>query len=134
MYESPYCTVRGCGRFHVNKVTKLCGTHEREAKQEQNSADRKNKSNSAGMRRESPKRAAQQIQYRARVKIWLIGKTCAVFPGRKATECHHKKGKNGDLLLDERYWLPVSHEGHIEITNRPEWARERGFIILRSAA
>ncbi len=133
-FESPYCTFPGCGRFWVNRVTKVCGTHEREAKQTQNAIDRKNKGTGSGLRKSSPKRAADTLKYNARVKVWLVGKNCAVFPHLKATQCHHKKGRNGALLLDERYWLPVSTAGHNEINSRPEWAREKGFIILRSAA
>ena len=33
---------------------------------------------------------------------------------RLASECHHIRGRNGDLLLDERYWLPSLVPGVID--------------------
>jgi len=80
----------------------------------------------------SKKRIEQEKIYNARVKVWLVGKKCAVFPKKKATECHHRQGRWGKLLLDESKWLPVSHDGHVKITENPDWAREQGFIIPRS--
>lgn len=126
-FVSPYCKYEGCGRFHVNKVTLLCGTHERLEKQEVRREETGNK-----IARRSDKRAEEETQYRKRVKVWLIGKRCAVFPEKKATECHHKRGRAGKWLLIEEHWLPVSHDGHDKINNNPEWALEMGFIIKRS--
>lgn len=79
------------------------------------------------------KRSKQERQYNAEVKEYLRGKMCAVFPERKATEVHHMKGRTGGLLLDKRYWLPVSRDGHQKIENNPQWALEQGFRILRTA-
>lgn len=84
-----------------------------------------------GIAKRSPKRAKEEREYNKEVKIWLVGKMCAVFPNRKATQCHHKRGRIGKLLLDKRYWLPVSDEGHRKIENNPDWARENGFIETR---
>src|SRR5687768_15372187 len=61
--------------------------------------------------------------YNSKRKIWIKGKRCAVFPDRPATQVHHMQGRVGyadewarenniPLLLDERFWLPVSDEGH----------------------
>jgi hypothetical protein len=36
------------------------------------------------------------------------------------------------LLLDKDFWLPVSNDGHTEITNKSEWAERMGFTIKRS--
>lgn len=65
---------------------------------------------------------------------------CAVIPTLPATEIHHKAGRSITayydewaeqrgicLLLDERLYLPVSREGHLEIEKRPAWARKMGF-------
>lgn len=80
----------------------------------------------------SKKRAEQEKIYNARVKVWIVGKKCVVFTKEKATQNHHRKGRWGKLLLDERYWLPVSDAGHKYIHAHPEWAREKGFMIPRS--
>lgn len=71
---------------------------------------------------------------------WIKGKKCAVMPHLPAVDIHHIAGRGHEafydewamqneipLLLDERFWLPVSREGHIEITNRPAWAKKMGF-------
>lgn len=83
--------------------------------------------------RRSKKRIVQELQYNADVKVFL-GKPenskCPV-TGQKATEVHHKKGRIGDLLLDQRYWLAVSSEGHRKIEMNPEWAKENGYSLNR---
>lgn len=65
---------------------------------------------------------------------------CAVIPTLPATEVHHKCGRSITayydewaeqrgicLLIDERFFLPVSREGHIEIERRPTWSKRMGF-------
>lgn len=51
--------------------------------------------------------------------------------GQMATEIHHMKGRVGDLLLDQKYWLAVSREGHRKIEENPDWAKEMGYSISR---
>ena len=80
----------------------------------------------------SKKRAAQERKYRQRVKEWIEGKRCAVFPELRATQCHHQKGRIGDLLLNEDFWLPVSGAGHVFIHQYPKVAYEKGWSILRT--
>lgn len=80
----------------------------------------------------SDKRKEQNERYNKRVKIWLVGKMCAVYPHLKATQCHHRHGRTNELLEDETYWLPVSDEGHKFIHANSDWSREKGFMLLRS--
>lgn len=47
----------------------------------------------------------------------------------RAVEVHHKAGRVGKLLNDERWWLAVSRAGHTFIHANPNLARERGWII-----
>ena len=56
---------------------------------------------------------------------------CAVYPQKKATEIHHKKGRIGKLYLDDRFWLAVSRSGHVWIENNPIEAKKRGFSLDR---
>lgn len=71
----------------------------------------------------SDKLAAAKRVYNARVKEWLVGKPCAVYRTIPATQCHHQRGRIGRLLLDDRFWIPVSAAGHARIGSNPEWAR-----------
>lgn len=53
---------------------------------------------------------------------------CVVFRDRPSSQIHHIRGRLGPLLLDERYWLAVSWEGHRWIHDNPAIARKRGWI------
>lgn len=57
-------------------------------------------------------------------------KICPV-TNQPTTEVHHKKGRIGTLLNDERYWLAVSRKGHQRIENNPIWAKKNGFSLDR---
>lgn len=78
----------------------------------------------------SDKRAAQNKEYLALIKVFLEGKRCPI-TGEKATEVHHMKGRIGDLLTDVKYFLAVSKEGHRRIEENPEWAKEMGYSLNR---
>ncbi len=68
-------------------------------------------------------------QYRKQAKDFLRRNTrCAVFPGQPATQIHHRHGRLGRLLLDERFWLAVSAEGHAWIHDHPAEARRRRLL------
>lgn len=86
------------------------------------------------LRKVSPKMAAALKIYSKKKKAWLVGKKCAVYPHLVAIEPHHMKGKATiELLLDERYWLPVSRPGHIWIEEHPKEAKEKGWSLDRLA-
>ena len=75
------------------------------------------------------KRASEEAKYRRRVKVWLVGKTCGQgYCKAPATECHHRNGRAGKLLLHEPFWLPVCNFHHHWITNYPSQARQLGLI------
>lgn len=80
----------------------------------------------------SDKRAKQRAEYRREVRRWLAGRKCEACP-RKATECHHKKGRRGDMLLDKRFWMAVCSSCHSKIENEREWAYEMGYLLKRNA-
>lgn len=84
------------------------------------------------IKKRSDKRAVEERAYNKRVKEWIVGKQCAVYPHLKATQCHHRAGRSNELLMIEEYWLPVSDEGHRYIHNNPAWSREQGHMLLRS--
>jgi len=49
-----------------------------------------------------------------------------------ATECHHKAGRKGKLLVYVPYFLAVSRKGHVWIHSHPEQAYKLGFSIKAS--
>lgn len=46
----------------------------------------------------------------------------------KLSAVHHKRGRVGALLLDTRFWMCVSREGHRFIHSNIAKARENGWI------
>lgn len=46
----------------------------------------------------------------------------------EATEVHHKNGRTGERLNEERDWLPVCRKAHEWIHANPSAARARGFL------
>ena len=48
--------------------------------------------------------------------------------GGKVTQNHHKRGRLGALLMDKRFWIPVSARGHRKIHDAPDWARANGLL------
>ena len=63
---------------------------------------------------------------------------CQVFPWicecnqfRPATQIHHIRGRAGSLLLDTRFWMAVSQEGHEFIHKNPELARKHGYLCAK---
>lgn len=81
----------------------------------------------------SSKRKIQNLQYSADRIVFLNKPENRICPvtGNKTTDVHHRKGRVGDLFLNQEFWLAVSREGHIEIEEHPEWAKEMGYSINR---
>ena len=72
------------------------------------------------MRTRSKKRAKQEHEYSKKQLLFLENNpTCQVRGCESsATEVHHKKGRIGDLLTDERYFLAVCRPHHLYIENQ----------------
>ncbi len=51
---------------------------------------------------------------------------------RRLKAVHHSRGRGhggrGPLLMDERFWIAMSTQGHRWVHDHPAWARERGFM------
>lgn len=92
------------------------------------------------MRNRTRERAKEERAYNKRVKQWKRENThCKACdqlmlyrPGRpvirRTADCHHIRGRNGALLMDERYWLPVCRQCHDFITEHGKLARSLGFV------
>lgn len=83
--------------------------------------------------KKSEKRKIDEIIYQSeRVKFLMLpeNKTCPITK-KPTTDVHHKKGRNGSLYLDKRYWIALSREGHKFVEENPEWAKENGYSLNR---
>lgn len=90
------------------------------------------------IRARSVKRAADERRYNERIAAvkaemneW--GDVCPValhLWGRAlpVEDCHHKRGREGKLLLAEAHWLFVSRVGHNFIHANPGIARANGWL------
>lgn len=88
-------------------------------------------------RRLSPISAARRKRmaaYGIKVSKWKranpLCKVCFT-RGRKVAktqDCHHRRGRVGQLLFEEKYWLPVCRPCHIHIHAHCGWAKNYGFI------
>ena len=80
--------------------------------------------------------------YNALKETYLPGKRCAVFPEKWAGQIHHVRGRATNqfaddwarerdvpLLIDVRWFLPVSQEGHDWVHSHPIESRERGWLL-----
>ena len=101
--------------------------------------------NSRKLKAVSKKRSRLNSKYIV-VRLKFLAKPenirCAVFPRNGASEVHHKMGKIGyadayarendtPLLIDDRFFLAVSREGHRYIEENPDWAKSKGFSMER---
>lgn len=72
---------------------------------------------------------------------WLPNKRCAVHPEKEAGQVHHiisrsvkefhddwAKERDVPYLIDIRFWLPVSQEGHAWIHSHPKESKENGWL------
>jgi len=81
----------------------------------------------------SDKRARQEREYSKKRKEYLIDHPICEVLGcfAKSTEVHHKKGRIGDLLTDERYFMAVCNAHHRVIELNPIWAKNNGYSLNR---
>lgn len=88
------------------------------------------------IRKEAPKRAKENRQYlkdRAEFLSRTENQFCRVYPWLEATTVHHGKGRIGKLLLDQRWWVPLSLPGHDWCELHPVEAKAIGISFDRLA-
>jgi hypothetical protein len=111
-----------CGSHQSSDSCKLCGE----------SLIAKKAKSTGIIPPKSEKREKEEEIYKVeRVKFLEANPKCAVYPKLKAVEIHHKRGRTGDLYLDQRFWLAVSKKAHHEITTKHQWAIDNGYSELR---
>jgi hypothetical protein len=93
------------------------------------------------IRQVSAQRRTENAAYNIRVLAWKLEhpwcKACfpiAVFLEihwanvAPTKDCHHMAGKEGKLLMDEKWWLPVCRKCHDWIGDHSNAARELGLL------
>lgn len=83
------------------------------------------------LKKVSDKRKEQNTAYSVARLTWIIGKKCACC-GDTASEVHHMKGRENDLLMEKKYWLPTCSGCHRLITDDSAWAIAHGYSLRRS--
>lgn len=134
------CRARGCENKFTPSFSTLqaycssqCTYNEKKRKDSENP---KSKPKTKRIPKKSEKRSKQEKVYSGKRIVFLMkpeNKYCPVFPSKLTTEVHHKKGRIGSLLTDDRYWLAVSREGHQYIENNPKEAKLKGWSLSRLA-
>ena len=100
------------------------------------------------MRNRTPKRAKEERAYNKRVKEWKLENLWCLachpiwvystgmqgrYGGAQPTvDNHHRAGKEGKLLLDESWWLPVCRKCHEWIGAHANIARELNLLAPKN--
>ena len=85
------------------------------------------------IRKVSTKRAKQMRAYKLVRSTYLVENSICECVGcyQPSTDVHHMKGRSGDRLVDEEFFLAVCRSCHMEIENQPIWAKKMGYSISR---
>lgn len=85
--------------------------------------------------RRSTKRAKQERQYSVdRIKFLQDNPVCKIQVDgctHKATQVHHAKGRIGELLLNQKYWVATCASCHTWAEVNPIESKEIGISISR---
>jgi hypothetical protein len=87
------------------------------------------------IRPRSVKRLKQEREYAKLRRIYLFNYPICQFSEclSNATEVHHKKGRIGDLLTDEKYFIGLCKFHHDWVESHPIEAKEHGYSLTRTA-
>jgi len=83
----------------------------------------KMKSNVAILRKQYPEFLAQPGNHLCKLKM----EGCQTH----AVTVHHSKGRIGELLFDQKYWMPSCLVCNIEVENKDGEAREKGLKLSK---
>jgi hypothetical protein len=86
------------------------------------------------MRRNTPKRATEMRAYALLRKAWLENHQTCERCYHRATEVHHKAGRDGWRLLAIELWAALCHDCHQYITEHPKQALAQGWSLSRVGA
>ena len=120
-----------------NRKTRVQGPSNRQSETYRRPEGQKEKGTSMmyqKIRPRSVKRLKQERQYAKIRKAFLFCHVKCRVAGcdSPAVEIHHMKGRTGDLLTDERFFLPVCRAHHNYIESHPAEAKEHGYSLIRT--
>lgn len=89
------------------------------------------------LRSRSSKRTTEEAEYNLRAKVWKLEHPYCriVIPGictHRTQDVHHMKGRENNLLLDERFWKPTCRKCHEWVTVNSQEAIELGHSLPRT--
>lgn len=131
-----YCSEPDCERPSTR--TGRCESHEAAARKEKRNASQPKVAAQPLQRtriaKVSDKRAEQNAEYsKLREAFLKEHPVCQVCGSAEAEDVHHRAGRSNDLLCEVRYFLAVCRTCHNHIHDDPEFAKQNGYMILRSA-
>lgn len=118
-----------CGNYTEGGTDKCASCNQKERKKSRKVEPKRYK-----IRKVSKKRAKQLSQYnKLREHFLLIYQQCQV-PGcgAMATEVHHAKGRENELLLDTTFWVAICSRHHTYYTEHSNEAIEKGISVKRN--
>ena len=83
------------------------------------------------IRKVSKKHSANLREYKKLRDKFMSENTECTRCGNEATDCHHKKGKIGNDLLDVRYFLALCRQCHSWVEQHPKESKELGYSLNR---
>jgi len=139
--EIKFANCKNCGDEYIESNSKYPGACSQECHKALKKIDLRLKS-LRPINKVSVKREKEDAQYRVLREEFLSrpeNKICPI-TGWPTTEIHHKRKRRGyaddwardsgiTLYLDTRFWLAVSHEGHLWIEDNPEESYKLGYSI-----
>lgn len=83
----------------------------------------------------SKKRIVQEREYLKVRKEFLTEFPECEFNGcnSEATDCHHSRGRVGELLTNKKYFVALCREHHQFIELNPQFAKDNGYSCSRLA-
>jgi hypothetical protein len=83
------------------------------------------------VRPRSPRRAEQMALYVPLAKAFLEQNQWCWFPGctRRSSEVHHRRGRSGERLLDQRWWAASCHAHNELAETNTGYALSVGWLI-----
>lgn len=133
-FKSPYCTItEGCTNY---ALTHMDGCESCEhAKRKEVKLSLKPKKENKAIKVRSEKEAERMKRYVPEMLKFLeANPDCQMKLSMctgKATTNQHLRGRIGDLLFDQRYWMSACVSCHQFVNEHPEFALKHGFALER---
>jgi hypothetical protein len=77
----------------------------------------------------SNKRKDQEKVYKKAREEYLTNNARCERCNNPATEIHHKNGRNGKRLYDNRFFMSICRDCHQYVHNNPKESREKGWLL-----